>query len=173
MCAAQHDIETVRDLFTHKLRELYYIEHQLVDELHDHAGDADQDDIEDAFADHRDETKEHIDRLEDVFNAIGEPAEEGRSAVLDAMIEEHEQFHDRATGDDIHDIYLLMVGMQTERMEMTAYEGLIMLARKAEMGRNVTKPLNANLDDEEAAFRELQSLATGSTLKTLWNRLLG
>ncbi len=65
----------------------------------------------------------------------------------------------------------LNAGMMTERVEMTAYEGLTTIAEQLELGDDVKRPLESNYDEEQSAFRELETLATAKDMKSLWDRL--
>jgi ferritin-like metal-binding protein YciE len=67
------DIKTFDDLFVHTLRDMYYAENQIVSA----AGDGREGDrwpAEEGFETHLDETKNHVERLERVFELHGAEA---------------------------------------------------------------------------------------------------
>lgn len=173
MSSEIQSIETLQDLFVDELREAYYVETNLEGELDHMAMRASNDSISTGFADHRDETRMQIERLESAFAALDLQPEERRSPVLDALVEERERFEELIDDDDLLDIVYLGAGMKTERVEMTMYEGLLMNARKLDLSDDVTDPLDENHDEEKQTFEELRSLSGGSELKSLLGRLLG
>lgn len=164
-------IDTLDELFVHKLCQQYYAERKLVDALDEMAINATNDRISEGFADHRDETRRHVDRLETVFDEIGRRPEERTNELIDALEAERTEIERQVGNDDLLNTYYLGAGMMTERMEMTAYESLETMATQLEMGSEITDPLEANHDEEKSAYRELDAMSTASDLKSLWNRL--
>ena len=61
------DVKTMNDLFLHQLQDVYYAEHQLVKALQKLARKAADTQLKSAFLAHLDETKSHVQRLEQVF----------------------------------------------------------------------------------------------------------
>lgn len=164
-------IDTMDELFVHKLQQMYYVENELVDALDEMAMNASNDKISTGFADHRDETREQVDRLEDVFGALGVPPEQREHPVLEGLETQRRDLEGQLTDDEMLDLIYLGAGMMTERVEMTGYDGLLMLAKKLEYDADVTDPLDMNRDEEQTAYRELDAMATASDLKSLWDRL--
>lgn len=173
MSSTQTEIGDLEDQFVYDLEAAYDMEIKLVDALDEMARKATNDNISEGFATHRDETERHVERVEEAFDAVGRQPNRRTNAVVDALIEENEQFDRMASNEMLRDLHYLNAGMKTERIEMTTYEGLLMLAKKAELGDAVTNSLEDNLDEEEKTFRKLQGLSTGSDLKTLWDKLTG
>ena len=173
MSSTQNDVRDLEDHFVYDLEAVYDMEIKLVDALGEMAQKATNDNISQGFAKHREETEEHVRRVEEAFEALGREANRRDNHVVDGLLEETEQFEERVSDETLRDLHYLNAGMKTERVEMTAYEGVIMVAEKAQLGDDVTGPLEDNLDEEEKTFRKLQGLSTGSDLKTLWEKLTG
>ncbi len=161
----------LHELFIHKLAQQYYIEQELVETLDEMARNTTNDRLSQGFADHRDETRTQVQRLEDVFAALDRPAEARDSALLDGLEEERREFESQIEDDELLNMVYLNAGMMTERLEMTAYEGLTTIAEQLELGNDVQQPLESNYDEEKSAFRELETLATAKDVKSLWDRL--
>lgn len=172
MATRDGNVETLRDLFEFDLQELYYVETELVDVLERLSEETTNDTIARGFADHREETVRHVERVEDAFDALGAEPRKRESAALKGLLEDKEQFDELAADDDIRNLHYVAAGMKTERMEITAYESLLALADKLDLDDGVTHPLQANLDDEEKTLKELKGLSEGSQLKSMLNRLL-
>lgn len=159
------------DVFMHNLNSLYHMENQLVDVLGDMSDAATNDTISQSFSDHQSETRQQIGRLEHVYDAIDEEPEQRETPLMDGLVEEREQFEDAFDQNELRNIHYIGAGIRTERNEITAYEHLIMLAKKLELDDDVTDALQQNLDEEEAARDELQSMATGSKLRSMIDRI--
>lgn len=160
-----------RDLFQYQLEDMYYVENQLVDVLDELARSTTDDKLSDGFTEHREETKEHVQRLEEVFRTIGEEPRERQSPVLDGLKREREQFLEENPDADVENLFSMTAAMKTERVEITGYQGLIELADRLDLGRDATSPLKENLDDEKGTLRELEGMAKGSKLTELFGKL--
>lgn len=161
----------LHELFVHKLAQQYYVEQELVETLDEMARHTTNDRMSQGFADHRDETRTQVQRLEDVFAAIDRPAEARESAVLDGLEMERSELESEIEDDELLNMVYLNAGMMTERIEMTAYEGLTTIAEQLELGNDVQTPLESNYDEEKSAYRELETMAAAKDLKSLWDRL--
>ncbi len=161
----------LHELFVHKLAQQYYIEQELVETLDEMARNTTNDRMSQGFADHRDETRTQVQRIEDVFAALDRPAEARDCAILKGLEEDRRELESQIEDDELLNMVYLNAGMMTERVEMTAYEGLTTIAEQLEMGNDVQTPLESNYDEEKSAFRELETLATAKDMKSLWDRL--
>ncbi|WP_254863231.1 ferritin-like domain-containing protein [Halovivax gelatinilyticus] len=164
-------MHSLEDMFEQKLRQQYYAETQLVEELDHMARRASNDRLSDGLAEHRDETREHVSRLESVFDEIGSTPAPTEDAVVDGMKRERESMDDAIDDDGMRDMAYMIGGMTTERVEMTGYEGLLMMANRLEYDDAITDPLEANHDEEESAYRELEAMSTASDMKAFWERI--
>ncbi|MFC6824704.1 ferritin-like domain-containing protein [Halopelagius fulvigenes] len=165
-------LETSRDLFVYNLKEMYYIENQLVEMLDELASDTPDEKLAKGFADHRDETRRQVERLETVFREIHETPETRESGVLDGLKRDHEEFKREVASNDLKTPYHLAAGIKTERMEITGYQGLIMLANEIDFDGDVKGPLKENLDEEEDTLQTLTTMQKGSNIKKAIQNLL-
>ncbi|MDQ2051892.1 DUF892 family protein [Natronolimnohabitans sp. A-GB9] len=147
------------------------MEQELVETLDEMAINATNDRMSEGFADHRDETRTQVQRLEDVFAALDRPAERREAPILDALEAERSTLESVIEDDDLLDMAYMNAGMMTERIEMTAYEGLTSMAGQLDYDDEVRKPLESNYDEEQSAYRELSAMETASDMKSLWDRL--
>lgn len=167
-------VSTLHEKFVYHLEEMYYVETQLVDVLEELRSAAANDDLKEAFDTHREQTKNHVTRLEDIFEAIDEPAQERVSPTFDALLEEREDFLERIGGDeDMRDLHDLGAAMKNEHLEIAGYENLLMLARKLDLPRDVRSTLNQSLDEEQQTKKQLKMLADDSTVRKIFARLAG
>jgi ferritin-like metal-binding protein YciE len=150
-------VSTLDELFEHELEDIYFAEHQLLDALEELAGQVEKQEIRDAFEEHREETQGHIDRLEEVFNMIGEPPEEEECEGIEGLLEEQEEFAEDDPAQEILDLFNLAAAQKTEHYEIAAYGNLTLLADELGMGE-AADLLEENLREEEEALDKLSTL---------------
>lgn len=177
------NVETLRDQFLYDLRGQYYVETTLADALDrlvdqtavdslDEAPDAElRDALASAFADHRDETDEHVDRLERAFEALDRQPDARPSPPIDGIVEEKERFTNVVLNDAARPLHYLDTGLKTERLEVRTYESLLANAERLDAPDDAIAALEANLDDEREALQRLEELADGSATESLRDRL--
>ncbi|MFH5801228.1 ferritin-like domain-containing protein [Haladaptatus sp. CMAA 1911] len=145
--------DDTQKLLVEGLQELYYDEQQLVDALETLAEQTDDESASQAFSEHREETQEHVERLEEVFEQIDEQPQERDDRVLDALIEEHEEFASENDGE-VLDRYNIAAGQKTEHYEIAAYGNVTSLAGK--LGYDEASDMLAEtLREEQSALDEL------------------
>ena len=148
--------DSMEQLLTEGLQELYYAEQELVDALETLADQTSDESASQAFSEHRDETKGHVERLERVFEEIGQDAQTREEMVVKALIEEHEQFAGENDGE-VLDRYNIAVGQKTEHYEIAAYGNVTSLAGK--LGYDEASDLlEETLREEEEALDELSQV---------------
>jgi ferritin-like metal-binding protein YciE len=133
-------------------------ERKLVQALGEQAGGASNPQLQKAFTAHQAQTEKQVQRIEQVFEQLGEQAEETKCKGLKGLLEEVESFKEENPSEDILDIFSIGAAMKVESYEMNAYESLIRLA--TEMGhKKAVKLLQQNLKEEESTWKKLESLA--------------
>ena len=65
-------LDSLHKLYLEELRDLYSAENQLLKALPKMAKAAASDELKQAFEDHLEETKDHVERLEDIFVTMDE-----------------------------------------------------------------------------------------------------
>ena len=143
-------------LLTEGVQELYYAEQQLVDATETLAEQTDDESASEAFAEHHEETRNHVDRLEQVFDRLGQEPETREEQVVDALIDEHEQFAADNDGD-VLDRYNIAAGQKTEHYEIAAYGNVTPLASKHGY-EEAADLLEESLREEEEELDELSQV---------------
>lgn len=156
------ELTSMDDLFLHSLQSMYYMETHLVDALDSMSSMAKGEKISQAFDEHRKDTEEHVDRLEQVFEKMGKEPQEGKNPVMDALEKDKKEHEDLIQDAEMLDLFYLGAGLKTEHIEMSAYNELIELAKKLEKDDEIIALLKDNYSSEEQARQKLESLATGS-----------
>jgi ferritin-like metal-binding protein YciE len=152
------DIKTMDDLFVHQLQDIYYAEKQLVKALPKMAEKATDAQLKQGFLTHLDETKIHVQRLEQVFQMHGVEAKAVDCPAIDGIIEEAEEVAGEVEDKSVLDAALINAAQAAEHYEITRYGSLISWAKR--LGRNdCASVLQKTLDEEKATDKKLTTLA--------------
>src|ERR1700738_5484314 len=81
-------IKSMNDLFLHTLKDIYYAEKQIYKNLPKMAKSAKSPDLKHAFEKHREETEQHVERLESIFDQCGVAARAIRCDAMDGILAE-------------------------------------------------------------------------------------
>ena len=151
---------TLHDAFIEELRDTYDAEKQLIKALPKLAKAAASTDLRAAFEMHLEETRGHVERLEQVFESLDEKPRGKHCEGIAGIIEEGKSIMEEEFDDATMDACLIAAGQRAEHYEMAAYGTLIAWAQS--MGHTeATHLLQGILDEEKAADKKLSSLAEG------------
>lgn len=177
------NMETLHDLLLRELRGQYYTETELVDALDrladqtavnmlDESVDPElRSALEEAFADHREETETHVRRLEDVFEVVDRQPEARSVSAVEGVIADKEEFTNVVLNDSLRILYYLHAGMKIEQLEIETYESLVANAEALGLPDDAVDALEANLRDERDALEELERIADSAGIEDLREEL--
>jgi ferritin-like metal-binding protein YciE len=152
------DIQNMNDLFVHTLRDIYYAEKQIVKTLPEMIEKASDPQLKDGFRIHLHETENHVKRLEQVFQTIGQKAQGVDCPAIDGIIEEAEEVTGEVEDKSVLDAALIAAAQAVEHYEMTRYGTLIAWANQ--LGRrDCATLLEQTLNEEKAADKKLTAVA--------------
>jgi ferritin-like metal-binding protein YciE len=152
------DIKTFDDLFMHTLQDIYYAENQITKALPQMISKATDPQLQQGFQTHLSETKNQIQRLEQVFQILGKSATQVNCPAIDGILEESNDIAGEVADKKVLDAALIASGQAVEHYEITRYGTLIAWARQ--MGRDdVARLLQQNLSEEEATDKKLTAMA--------------
>jgi ferritin-like metal-binding protein YciE len=147
-----------RELFLHELGDVLYAERTLVKALPKLQEEASDDELAEGFADHLEQTRQHVKNVEQAFEALGERAKAEKCPGIDGIKQEHDDFvANESPSQEVLDAFLTGAGARTEHYEIAAYEGLVTMADA--MGEaEVVGLLSENLEQEKTALEKLNSV---------------
>ena len=152
------DIESMDDLFVHQLKDIYYAEKRIVGALPEMIQKASAPQLKQAFESHLAETKNHVKRVEQVFQMHGATPESVDCPAIDGILEEAQEVAGEVADKQVMDAALIAAAQAVEHYEMTRYGTLIAWAKT--LGRDdCANVLKANLSEEEAADKKLTQIA--------------
>lgn len=154
---AEND-KNLEDLFLDTLRDIYFAEKQILKALPKMAKAATEADLKTAFDNHADETEGHVDRLEQIFDALGKPARGKTCDAILGIIEEAKGIMDEFKGTKALDAGLAAAAQAVEHYEMARYGTLAAWAARLD-NPAAAKLLKQTLTEEEKADKLLTQVA--------------
>ena len=148
---------SINPVFESDLNDVYDAERQIEDALEELASEVEDDGIKRAFEEHREQTRGHIDRLEQVFESLGiEPGDE-ECEVTKGLVQEHEDFSQKSPEQAQLELFDLVAAQKTEHYEIAAYGNLAKMADQ--LGHeDAGDLLHQNLEEEEGTLERLTQL---------------
>lgn len=152
--AMTDDKSMLREFFIDELKDIYWAEKHLTKALPKMQKAATSEELKNAFADHLEQTKGHIERLEQVFELMGEPAKAKKCEAMEGITKEGDSIiEDTPKGTATRDVGLILAAQKVEHYEISTYGGLAQLAKT--LGLNDVKELLGETLQEEKETDEL------------------
>lgn len=153
--------KTLDVLFHETLKDIYYAERKILRALPKMARGTQSPELRAAFEKHQDETQLHVERLQQVFDAIGKPARGKTCPAIDGIIEEGEEALQSFADSPALDASLIAAAQAVEHYEMARYCTLLRWAQV--MGNDdAAKLLEQTLQEETMTDETLTQIADGS-----------
>ena len=154
------EMGTLHDAFVDELRDSYDAEKQLTKALPKMAKAANSPELREAIESHLEETRQQVERLEQVFESLGEKARGKHCDGIAGIIQEAQAVMQEDFDEPTADACLIASAQRAEHYEMAAYGTLVAWARA--MGHDEAADLlQETLDEEKAADEKLNTLAEG------------
>ena len=149
----------LKEFFIDELKDIYWAEQKLVKTLPKLEKAASSEELKSAFGNHLEETKTHVQRLEQAFKLLGEKAEAKKCDAMEGITEEGSSvIEDTDEGTATRDVALVMAGQKAEHYEIATYGGLIQIANI--LGQEeVAGLLEETLEEEKNADQTLTDIA--------------
>ena len=152
--------KTLHDAFIDELRDLYNAEKQITKALPKMVKAATAAPLADAFEAHLKETQGQIERLEQVFESLGEPVKSKPCDGMQGILEEGKDLMGEDFDEATMDAVLIAAAQKVEHYEIGSYGTVIAWAEA--MGHDeAARLLKETLEEEEAADEKLSSIANG------------
>ena len=151
-------INTLQDLYTEELQDLYSAETQLVKALPKVIDECTSDELRSALEDHLDQTKEHVERLDQIFEGLEESPKGKKCAAMEGLIKECQETISEEMPEDIKDAALIAACQRVEHYEIAVYGTVCTFAKL--LGREDDLDLlGQTLDEEKEADETLTDIA--------------
>lgn len=148
----------LNQLLIEELQDLYHAEKQLIKALPKMAAAAQNAELAEAFKEHLQETRTHLERIEGAFKALGESPKAKTCKAMQGLIAEGEEIISEHKGSPCVDAALISAAQKVEHYEIASY-GCVRTWAKL-LGEDEARQLiEETLEEEKAADDKLTQIA--------------
>lgn len=153
------ELETLKDLYIHELKDLLSAENQLIKALPKMAKAATNDDLAAGFEEHLEQTKEHAARLEKILKSHDESSDRPpKCKGMEGLIKEGEEMIEEEADDEVRDAGLISAAQRVEHYEIAGY-GCARTYANLLGDKKGAEVLQTTLDEEGETDKKLTKLA--------------
>jgi ferritin-like metal-binding protein YciE len=152
---------TLRELFINELRDLYSAENQILKALPKMVKAASSEELKSAFSEHLEQTKEHVKRLEQIFDKLDTRPKGKKCVGMEGIIEEGKELLEEDAEQEVLDAGLIAAAQKVEHYEMAVY-GCVRTFAKQLGDNDAAELLQETLDEEGEADKKLTEIAERS-----------
>jgi ferritin-like metal-binding protein YciE len=152
------ELETLRDLYIHELKDLYSAEKQMIRNMPKLTKAATNKQLAAAFTQHLEQTKRQAERLEEILKNLGESTRGPKCAGMEGVLAEGDELLAEDASDEVRDAGLIAAAQRAEHYEIAGYGCARTYAE--ELGeKQGAKLLTMSLREEAATDTKLTKLA--------------
>jgi ferritin-like metal-binding protein YciE len=152
-------MQTAHELFIHELTDMLDAENRLVEALGKQSEEVSNAELKKGLAAHQRQTQKQAQRVQQIFEELGESPEQTECKGIRGLVEEQQTFSEEEDpSEDLLDIFTTGANIKVERYEISAYESLIRLAQLMKH-RKAVQLLQENLREEQQTEKKLSVLA--------------
>ena len=150
--------EGLKELYIDELKDLFSAENQLVKALPKMAKAASSDELRQGFEEHLEQTKEHVARLEQIFEALDESPKGKKCMGMEGLVKEGSEVMGEDFEDAVMDAALIGAAQRVEHYEIAAYGTVCEFANL--LGESeAASLLQETLNEEKETDEKLTELA--------------
>jgi ferritin-like metal-binding protein YciE len=154
-------VNSLRELFISELKDIYDAEQQIVKALPDMVKASSTPELREAFQEHLEQTRDHVRRLEQIFQGCGEEAKAKKCDGLRGILKEGEDAIDLDGDATTRDAALIAGAQRVEHYEIAVYGSLRSWANQIGDSRSASL-LEETLNEEKSADEKLTQIAERS-----------
>ena len=155
------EVDTLRDLFVKELSDIYDAEKQMLKALPKMAKAASFPELRRAFEEHETQTKGHVERLDRVFDAIGEKPQQMKCKGMAGLIQEENAALKEKGEPAALDAGLIAAAQKIEHYEIASY-GTVRTYAQTLGEQDAARLLQETLDEESQTDVRLTKIATST-----------
>ena len=152
------ELETLRDLYVHELKDLYSAEKQIIKALPKMKKSAKNRQLASAFNHHLEQTKRQAKRLEDILAAHDQSTRGPKCAGMEGVLKEGDEMINEDAEDEVRDAGLIAAAQRVEHYEMAGY-GCARTYAQLLGDKKGARLLETSLKEEDATDKKLTKLA--------------
>ncbi|MFT3705331.1 MAG: ferritin-like domain-containing protein [Agriterribacter sp.] len=145
--------------FIDSLKDIYWAEKHLTKTLPKMKKAATSEQLQTAIEEHLGQTEEHVSRLEEVFEMLGQKAQAKKCEAMEGLTKEGQSIiEETEKGTKTRDVGIIMAAQKVEHYEIATYGALVTLAKV--MGEDeVAEILGKTLGEEKNTDEGLSEIA--------------
>lgn len=159
-------IQNLRELLVHELKDLHSAETQLLKALPKMSKAASDQDLTDAFDEHLEQTNVQVERLERVFEILGEKPKGKTCEAMKGLIAEGNEVLSEDATSDVRDAALIAVAQKIEHYEIAGY-GTVRTFANLIGEKEAANLLQETLDEEGDTDKKLTEIAESLNVEAL------
>src|SRR6267142_3442947 len=152
------ELNTLEDLYVHELKDLFSAEQQIVKALPKMAKAASSKELRAGFEEHLEQTKGHVQRLEQIFEMLDESPKGKKCKGMEGLVEEGSEVMEEDFEDAVLDAALIGAAQRVEHYEIAAYGTVRAFAQELGESEHASL-LNETLEEEKETDEKLTELA--------------
>jgi ferritin-like metal-binding protein YciE len=150
--------QEIRELYIDELKDLYSAENQLVKALPKMAKAASSEELQEGFRNHLEQTKEHVQRLEKIFQALDESPKGKKCVGMEGLVKEGAEVMEEDFEGPVMDAAIIGAAQRVEHYEIAAYGTARTFAELLGENEHVSL-LDQTLQEEKETDEKLTELA--------------
>jgi ferritin-like metal-binding protein YciE len=155
-------VENLRELYLNELEDLYDAEKRIVKALPKVAEAASDPELRDALLHHLEQTRGHVNRLERVFQGLGQSAKSKTCDGMKGILNEGEDTIDAIDDPAVRDAGIIAAAQRVEHYEIAAYGTVRKWAEQLNDTQGA-QMLEQTLEEEKSADKKLTGIAINGT----------
>ncbi len=148
----------LKELYIDELKDIYSAETQLVKALPKMAKAASSEELREGFERHLEQTRGHVERLETIFESLGESPKGKKCLGMDGLVKEGAEAIEQDFEDAVMDAALIGAAQRVEHYEIAAYGTARDFAKVLGESEHVSL-LEETLQEEKETDNKLTQLA--------------
>jgi ferritin-like metal-binding protein YciE len=152
------------DVYVEQLKDMYSAEKQLVDALPKMAEAASTSELQQAFEQHLNETRGHLNKVQAILDELNENPGNKVCKAMEGLVEEGNEVAKKKGSAVARDVGLILAAQKVEHYEIATYGGLRAYARVLGFDE-AAQTLEGILDQEYEADQLLDDIAEGGLLE--------
>ena len=150
--------ENLKKLYVDELKDLFSAENQLLKALPKMAKAASSDELRTGFEKHLEQTKVHVQRLEEIFESLDESPKGKKCVGMEGLVKEGSEVMEEGFEDAVLDAGLICAARRVEHYEMAAYGAACEIAKVLGETQHASL-LEKTLAEEKQTDEKLSDLA--------------
>ncbi len=151
-------MDSLQDLYVDELKDLYSAENQLLKALPKMAKKASAPQLRQAFTDHLEQTRGHVDRLDQIFQKMGEKPTGKTCKAMKGLVEEGKEVIEEDGDESVLDAALIGAAQRVEHYEIAGY-GVVRTFASLLGENDAVGLLQRTLNEEGETDKKLTKLA--------------